>query len=135
MAADGFLDANIILRYLLNDLPDQAALAARIIDRDVELIVTSGILAEVAYVLARTPGITRDQVVDGLIAFISKQNITILALEKSLAIQGLLRCRPSGRVSFADALLWAAARSAGASVIYTFDERFPAEGIALRREP
>jgi predicted nucleic acid-binding protein len=134
MAAEGFVDANVILRYLLNDLPDQAAAAAQILDRDVELIVTAGTLAEVAYVLSRHPGITRELVVDALIAFISKRNITLSALDKALTIQGLLRCRPSGRVSFADALLWASARSAGATIIYTFDERFPADGLAIRRE-
>jgi predicted nucleic acid-binding protein len=134
MAAEGFVDANVILRYLLNDLPDQAAAAAHILDREAELIVTDGTLAEVAYVLSRYPGITREQVVDALIAFISKQNITLLALDKTLTIQSLLRCRPSGRVSFADALLWAAARSAGATTIYTFDDRFPTDGPTLRRE-
>lgn len=134
MAAEGFVDANIILRYLLNDLPDQARAAAQILDRDAELIVTDGTLAEVAYILSRQPGIAREQAVDALIAFISKRNITLHALDKALTIQGLLRCRPSGRISFADALLWASARSAGASVIYSFDERFPADGLTVRRE-
>ncbi|MFN8540955.1 MAG: PIN domain-containing protein [Thermomicrobiales bacterium] len=117
MAAEGFVDANVILRYLLNDLPDQARAAAQILDRDVELLVTGGTLAEVAYVLARQSGIAREQVVDALIAFVSKRNITLHALDKALTIQGLLRCRPSGRVSFADALLWASARSAGTTAV------------------
>jgi len=41
----------------------------------------------------------------------------------------------SARVSFADAMLWAAARSAGAATrVYTLDARFPASGIDVRRE-
>lgn len=133
--ADAFIDANVILRYLLNDIPEQAAQAASIIDRDAELLVTGGTLAEVAYVLSRPPGVPRERIVDVLIAFISRRNILLHDLDKAFAIQGLLRCRPSGRVSFADALLWAAARTAGASVVYTFDERFPADDLTLRREP
>lgn len=43
-------------------------------------------------------------------------------------------CRPSGRVSFGDAMVWAAARSAGVEVVYTFDRRFPSVGIEVRRE-
>ena len=37
-------------------------------------------------------------------------------------------CRPSGRVSFADALVWAAARSQTDASVYSLDERFPDEG-------
>lgn len=37
----------------------------------------------------------------------------------------------SRRVSFADALIWAAAR-AGKATVFTLDERFPREGIAVR---
>ena len=41
----------------------------------------------------------------------------------------------SARVSFADAMLWAVARSAGAAArVYTLDARFPASGIDVRRE-
>jgi predicted nucleic acid-binding protein len=55
-------------------------------------------------------------------------------LDKGAVIQGLLLCRSSKRVSFADAMVWAAARSAGAEAVYSFDERFPAGGIAIRRD-
>ena len=42
-------------------------------------------------------------------------------------------CRPSGRVSIADAMIWAAARTDRASAIYTFDRRFPGDGIEIRQ--
>ena len=47
-------------------------------------------------------------------------------------LSGLELCRPSGRVSVPDALIWAMARAQPPSVVYTFDRRFPAEGIELR---
>ena len=54
------------------------------------------------------------------------------AIDKAFVLQGLIMCRPSGRVSVADAMIWAAARMAGASAIYTFDERFPGDNVELR---
>ena len=41
-------------------------------------------------------------------------------------------CRPSGRVSFADALIWAAAHMTPGKVVYSLDERFPADGVEVR---
>ena len=51
----------------------------------------------------------------------------------SSACAKLLLCRPSSKVTVPDALLWAAARDAGQGVVYTFDRRFHAEGIEVRR--
>jgi hypothetical protein len=44
-------------------------------------------------------------------------------------------CRDSGRVSIPDALIWAAARSAGNTPVYTLDRRFPADGIEVLHAP
>jgi len=71
-------------------------------------------------------------VVDQLLELIRRSNLGILAMEKSLAIQALMLCRPSGPVSFVDALTWAHARSEQVGIIYTFDQQFPSEGIELR---
>ena len=50
-------------------------------------------------------------------------------MDKTLVLRGLDMRRPSGRVSIAGAMLWAAARTDRASAIYTFDRRFPSQGI------
>lgn len=129
----GFLDTSIVVRYLIGDPPEMAEQAARIIDRDADLQVTDVVLVETAYVLTSVYQIPRDVVVDHLVAFIQKRNVTPYGLDKGTVIQGLLLCRPSGRVSFADAMVWAAARSAGARIVYSFDDRFPADGVEVRR--
>ena len=41
-------------------------------------------------------------------------------------------CRDSGRVNVADAMIWAEARTAGIEVIYSFDQRFPSDGLEIR---
>lgn len=130
-----FVDANVILRYLLGDVPDMAERAAQILDKSSDLVLTDGIIAEVAYVLLRQYGIPRSAIVDDLIALIHKPNIGVWRLDKDTVFRALLLCRPSGRISFSDAMLWASARSAGATVVYSFDERFPSDGIAVRQEP
>jgi len=131
----GFLDTNMVVRYLIGDPPVLAVQAARIIDAVEDLQITDGVLAETAYVLQSFYRVPREEVVDDLVSLIQKGNVTPYALDKSLTIQGLLMCRPSGRVSFAAALLWAAVRSSGSNVAYSQDRRFPADGIVVRQTP
>lgn len=128
----GFLDTSIVVRYLTGDPPDLADRAAEVIDREEDLQVTDVVLAETAYVLTSVYRIARDLVVDHLIALLQKENIAPFALDKSLVLQALLLCRLSGRVSFADAMVWAAARSSSTKVVYTLDERFPGDGLDVR---
>lgn len=122
----------MVVRYLRGDPPNLAAQAARVIDSEEDLRVTDVVLAEVAYVLTSVYQISRSVVVDHLIAFLQKENVSPFALDKGLVLQALLLCKPSGRVSFADAMVWAAARSSGNRVVYSLDERFPDDGLEVR---
>ena len=128
----GFLDTSVVVRYLTDDPPDLAHQAASIIDGDADLWITDVVLAETAYVLSSVYQVQRDDIVDHLIGLLQKENLSPFALDKGLVLQGLLPCKPSGRVSFADAMVWAAARSAGAGVVYSLDERFPGDGLEIR---
>ena len=129
---NGILDTSVIVRYLTSDPPDLADRAATIIDTGADLLVTDVALVETAYVLTTVYGVPREVAVDYLITFLQKKNIYTLGLDKDMALHALLLCRPSGRVSFADAMVWAAARSSGSQVIYSFDERFPSDGVEVR---
>lgn len=129
------LDTNVLLRYLTGDSPDLARQAVRILDDDDDLILTDGVLAEVAYVLTSQYGSSREATVDALIGLVQRTNVVLYALDKDIVVGALSLCRPSGRVSFADALLWAVAHSAGIRTIYTLDNRFPATGVELRTAP
>ena len=129
---DDFIDTNVVVRYLTGTPPEQAAEAARIIE-GVSLQIPIVVLTETAYVLASQYQFSRARIIDGLLSLVRRNNVSIYSIEKDLVLQGLRMCRPSGRVSVADAMIWAAARSSGARVIYTFDRRFPDEGVELRR--
>jgi len=127
----GFLDTSMLVRYLTDDPPNLAEQAAKVIDGEEGLQVTDVVLAEAAYVLTSFYRVPRNLVVDHLIAFLQKENVTTFALDKGIALQALLLCKPSGRVSFADAMVWAAARSSGSNVVYSLDERFPQDGVEV----
>ncbi len=131
----GFLDTSVLVRYLTNDPPTLAAQAERIIDGTEELRLTGVVLAETAHVLGRVYQIPRATIVDLLIDFLHAENVTVDGPAKNTVIQGLLLCRPSGRVSFADALIWATIRTTDTRVVYTFDTRFPADGVEVRQGP
>lgn len=119
------LDTSYLVRYLTGDPPHLAEEAAEVIEGEDTLAINSVILVEAAYVLTEIYEVRREAVVDQLIAFLQRENIVLLGFDKGLAIEGLLFCRPSGRVSFADALVWAEARSRGIRTVHTFDGRFP----------
>ena len=127
----GIVDTSVVVRYLTGIPPEMAERSALIIDQEDELQLTDVVLAEAAFVLTSVYDVPREAVVDNLIALLRKENISVFGLDKDLVCQALLLCRPSGRVSFADALVWAAARSTSDKVVYTFDEQFPADGVRV----
>lgn len=127
-----FVDTNLVIRYLTNDEPSLAERAARVIDSDSPVYLTDVVIAEIGYVLTSIYDMQRTVVIDHLIALLQKRNIRTFGFDKNLALQALILCRPSHRVSFADAMLWASARSANGA-IYTFDRNFPENGVELRQ--
>ncbi len=126
------LDTSFLVRYLAGDPAEMADAAARVVDGPEQLAVSTVGMVEVAYVLSTVYRVPRQQLVDALVALLQKENIHAIGLDKALLVEAFLLCRSSGRVSFADAALWAEARSAGLQVIYTFDKAFPSEGMELR---
>ena len=127
----GFLDTSAVVRYISGNLEGLAQAATDIVDGEQELWITDVVLAEASYVLSSVYQLSRALIVDQLIEFVQKQNIIVYGISKDLLIQALLMCRPSGRVSVADALIWAAARSSGSRLRYSFDQWFPDEGLEV----
>lgn len=127
-----FLDTSVIVRYLIGAPEDLARRSMEIIDQLDNLQIGGVALAEAAFVLTRVYGVPREYVVDSLMGILGKANVSTFGLDKDIPLQALLMCRRSGRVSFADALIWAEARSAGSEIVYSFDERFPSDGLDVR---
>ncbi len=125
------LDTSILVRYLTGDPPHLAEISAQVIDGDRTLLVTDVVIVETAYVLQSVYRVPRTAIVDSLMALLRKANLHTFRLQKDLVLSALLLCRPSGRVSFADALVWAAARSQVGAAVYSLDQRFPTEAITV----
>ncbi|HEU0169428.1 MAG TPA: PIN domain-containing protein [Chloroflexota bacterium] len=125
----GFADTNVLVRYLTGDPVQMARQARAIVENAGRLLVTEGILNETAYVLMSFYGMPRAAVVDLLVELVARSNVDTWQMDEERVTEALLLCRDSGRVSLADAMLWAVARSTPVRRVYTFDQRFPAEGL------
>jgi predicted nucleic acid-binding protein len=130
--AEALLDTSFVVRYLTDDPPAMAARAAEVVDSDRILAVSTVVLAEVWYVLRDRYQVPREAALDALLGLVGRANIRVLNLSKDVVVSALELCRPSGRVSLADALIWAQARQAGIPVVYTFDQRFPTLDLDVR---
>ena len=125
------VDANVLIRYLLKDVPGQWEKAERLIDSTTPLGLTAVALAETAWILAG-PRYKRgrDQVATALIDLLARDNILAIGFDKVEAQMGLAACASErGSAHFGDALIAACARSAGIGEIYSFDQDFPRAGL------
>ena len=129
--ATGWLDTNMILRYLLGEPQGQAHAAASIIEQCPLVTISPVILAESFFVLFTVYRRSRAEIVDSLAGLVNRENVQVSHIEKAFVFDALYMCRDSGRVKVADALLWAEARTSGQTTIYTFDRRFPNQGVTL----
>ena len=129
----GFLDSNVALRYLTHDHEELFQAARRLIDSDEALYITHAIVAEIGHVLLTVYRLARSDVVDAVVGLLARNNIHVCTDSPHELREALLLCRDSGRVSINDALLWATARASRTPVVYTFDRRFPAQGISVRQ--
>lgn len=125
------IDANVLIRYLLKDVPGQWEKAERLIDSTNPLGLTAVALAVTAWTLAgpRYKG-NRDQVAEALTDLLAKDNIVAIGFDKTEAQMALAACTSErGSANFGDALIAACARSAGSREIYSFDQRFARAGL------
>jgi len=130
-SSPAFLDTSFVVRYLTDDPPELAARAAAVIDSDRPLVLSEMVLLETAYVLTSVYRLARADVVDSLVALVQRANLRLVSLTKPRTLAGLSHCRDSNRCSFTDALLWAQAVDSGAERMYSFDRKFPDQGLLV----
>lgn len=128
----GLLDTSVIMRYLTGEPEHLLPVAQSIIEDETALEVTLATIGECGFVLTKVYGLSRESAVDALIELLSRRNVSVVHYDTALVQTALLLCRPSARVSFTDALIWAEATQREHRVVYTFDERFPRDGVELR---
>lgn len=116
------LDTNVIVRYLAQDDPEQAAAATALVESLTERdpgFVSMVVVVEVSWVLRRSYQADRWMLADVLDRLVSSPEIIV---ENSDAVRAAIeRSRESGE--FADALIDELSRRAGCRYTVTFDRR------------
>lgn len=112
------VDANIILRYLLNDNEDLASKAAGIID-NIPVLIPNEILIEVVYVLEKVYKVERMAIYEAIIELLSYDNIAVADKD---VIETALDLYRTIKFDIVDTLLFAY-HKISQHTIYTFDEK------------
>lgn len=117
------LDTNVVLRYLLDDIPAQTDKAKQLIGGSASY-VTDVVLTEVVFVLERVVGMERADIVQLVGAFLSLQNFVYndYLLDDTLDLYGK---KPS--LSFVDCYA-ATETKVYKNTLYTFDKQLAKHG-------
>lgn len=129
------VDSNVLLRYFTDDVPALARIAEDIIESDDDLAISSVILSEVWYVLRGEYGRTREEVLNVLLEFLQRENVSVLDVRKELVLVSLGKALDSAKLSFGDALILAQMRSADVRELYSFDKDFRDPAIVVHDRP
>lgn len=117
------LDTNLLVRFLVQDDPEQARLATDLIEQltdDASGFVSREVLIELVWVLERAYRLGRTEIataLDGLLA------TTELQIEGADQVGPALELYRNEGFGFADLMIAAAARRVGASELVTFDRK------------
>lgn len=117
------LDTNVLVRFLVQDDPDQARIATTLFDQltDAEPgFVSREVLVELVWVLERAYGYARSDIAAALDGLLSAIELVIEAADD--VGQAVERYHTEG-FGFADLMITAAAKRAGARELVTFDRK------------
>ncbi|WP_425060952.1 hypothetical protein SCACP_17170 [Sporomusa carbonis] len=112
------VDANIILRYLLNDEEELATRATDIVE-NYSVYIPNEVLVEVVYVLEKIYKVERAAIYDAIMELLSYDNIEVA--DKNL-IAAALELYKTRTFDIVDTILYAYHKIAD-HTIYTFDKK------------
>jgi predicted nucleic acid-binding protein len=127
-----FLDANVLIRHLTGDPPDQAARATRLLSRTDQLLLPDLIVAEVVYVLESFFEVPRPRVAELVRAIVAYPAIEVAdepVLFRTLEVYEV------HRLDFADAYLVAEAETSGVNAVASFGKAIDRVSTVRRVEP
>ena len=118
------LDTNILVRYIIDDDDAAQARAARALMDELTLdspgFVCREVLVELVWVLDRAYGFSRDRIASVVEGLCLSAQLRVEALDDVIRAA---RDFGRGGAEFADRMIAAAARRAGATALYTFDRQ------------
>ena len=117
------LDTNVLVRFLVQDEPEQARIAGEMIERLTGTdpgFVGREVLVELVWVLERAYGYSRSEIAGALDGLLSA---TELVIEAADDVGPALELYRNDGFGFADLMIVAAARRVGAAELVTFDRK------------
>jgi predicted nucleic acid-binding protein len=124
-------DTSVVVRHLVGSPPDQARRATRLIEGQEQVGLPVIVLVEAAHVLRTQYGVSRSDVVEALLALITRENVEIVGLATRDAVEAFAAARAMPDRPIPDALIVYAARAGRALPIYTFDRGMGRYGIPV----
>ncbi len=117
------LDTNILVRFLVDDEPQQVGMARELLEGltgEQPGFVCREVIVELVWVLERTYEFPRERIAGVLDALIATEELQIEASD-DVARAAFQYGR--GGAGFSDLMIAAAAQRAGAQALYTFDQK------------
>ena len=114
------LDTNCLLRWLLNDLPEQTSLVTALVDSGKSFTVADAALIETVFVLEKLKKISRETIEKAVKAVIEKDSI-LCNRELFIEIFPIYTGHP--KLSFVDCYLEVLARRTETAPLLTFDQK------------
>lgn len=127
-----FCDTGVLIRYFVDDDPARSLAAARLIDGDDTVVVSTAVLLEAIHVLRRDYGVPNPELGAGLVQILSRESVELADADQAATISAL---KASLRVSprrIPDAIISAAATHARCDIIASFDESFFSPTVPVR---
>jgi len=133
----GIIDANILLRFIIDDQSAQVDAVERLMDRVSRGVVRGTLLPtvflEIVFVLERQYGESRERIGTALHEILMMDGFVIV--DRKQLIDATLEYRRRSSISFADAYHCAMARDFHEGVIVSFDRKLGGVPGVQRREP
>jgi len=114
------LDTNVLLRWILNDVPEQTASAEKLLTSGTSCIVPDIALLETVYVLERVMRLSRATIAQSIETLLS---VADLELDRALWLTALKSYFTHPKLSIADTYLAALAQKTNRLPLYTFDHK------------
>lgn len=118
MISMNIVDANVVLRYLLDDHPELSARAEEIIEQNA-VVLPIEVACEVVYVLQKVYSVDRVEIQNQLTQLLHDE---LVSMDKSEVFLEALNCYSHSKLDFVDALLWAY-NQVEQHHIFTFDKK------------
>lgn len=112
------VDANVILRYLLNDTEGLSEKAAELIENN-EVYVPNEVIAEIVYVLEKVYKVENSEISSSLMELFDYDNLRVSDID---VVNEALKIYSEMKLDFVDTLLYAY-HKVRKYEIYTFDKK------------